>query len=93
MEVGFTCDATLSTASKQDFDLLPKACGGLANNSIAEILRLESEVAYSCAASQICGCAANGKTNAEILILNQLQRDQGVTPQCDLNGTLCGGPR
>jgi len=24
--------------------------------------------------------------------LNQRQRDLGITPQCDTNGTLCGTP-
>jgi len=90
VEVGFTCDATLCTATPRDFDLVQEACSGLANHSIKTILELETEVGYSCSASQICGCTPKKKTNDEIFSLNQLQRDRGITPQCDLNGTLCG---
>ena len=90
VEVGFTCDATLCTAEPRDFDLVQEACAGLENSSVQTILELETEVGYSCAASQICGCAPKKKTNDEIFSLNQRQRDRSITPQCDLNGTLCG---
>ena len=54
------------------------------------MLRLETEVGFSCAASQICGCAPKKETNDEIYNLNESQRERGISPQCDLNGTLCG---
>ena len=56
-------------------------------------LRLETTVGYSCSASQICGCAPKKKTSEAIFELNAIQRDRGITPQCDLNGTLCGEPK
>ncbi len=90
VEVGFTCDATLCTAEPRDFDLVQEACAGLGNSSVHTILELETEVGYSCSASQICGCTPKKKTNDEIFTLDQRQRDRGITPQCDLNGTLCG---
>jgi hypothetical protein len=90
VEVGFTCDATLCTATKSDFDLVQQACSGLQNSSVSEILKLETEVGFSCAASQICDCEPKKKTNEEIFILNESQREKGIVPQCDLNGTLCG---
>ena len=31
-----------------------------------------------------------GETNQAITALNQQQRDRGITPQCDVNATLCG---
>ena len=39
-------------------------------------------------------CASpSRKTNKAIFALNQQQRDRGIKPQCDINGTLCGqGP-
>jgi hypothetical protein len=92
IQVGFTCDATLCTAAA-DPVLVNDACTGLGKSSISEILALEIEVGYSCAASQVCGCEPNRKTNEEIFRLNQAQRDRGIDPQCDLNGTLCGAPR
>ncbi len=46
----------------------------------------------SCCASQLCGCPSDSPTNIEISALNQQQRDRGITPQCDVNGTLCGTP-
>lgn len=93
VEIGFTCDATLCTATKSDLNLVAEACAGLQNSPVAEILKLETEVGYSCAASQICGCAPKTETNDEIFNLNQSQRATGISPQCDLNGTLCGAPR
>ena len=90
IEVGFTCDATLCTAAKADLDLVKEACSGLGETSVAEILKLETEVGFSCAASQICGCEPQPQTNAAIFSLNARQRARGISPQCDLNGTLCG---
>ena len=90
VEVGFTCDATLCTATKADPDLVQEACSGLGDRPISEILKLEIEVGFSCAASQICGCEPEKKTNEAIFSLNEGQRVRGISPQCDLNGTLCG---
>lgn len=91
VEVGYTCDATLCTASSDPL-LVHQACAGLANSSVTEILKLEVEVGRSCAASQICGCTPTATTNKEIFRLNAQQRDRGIATQCDLNGTLCGKP-
>jgi hypothetical protein len=49
----------------------------------------------SCCASQVCGCANSGididpVTQAEIARLNAEQQQLGITPQCQINGTLCG---
>jgi hypothetical protein len=93
VEIGFTCDATLCTATMGDPGLVQQACSGLQNSSVSEILKLETEVGFSCAASQICGCQPNKKTNAEIFILDEAQRERNIVPQCDLNGTLCGVQR
>jgi hypothetical protein len=90
VEVGFTCDATLCTATNADPDLVKEACSGLGNSSVSEILKLETQVGRSCAASQICGCEPQKKTDQAIFSLNERQRTRGITPQCDLNGTLCG---
>jgi hypothetical protein len=90
IEIGFTCDATLCTSTCNDRDLVKVACSGLQNCDISEIVKLETEVGCSCCASQICGCEPNDKTNAAIFDLNQQQRGRGITPQCNLNGTLCG---
>ena len=91
IQVGFTCDATLCTASS-DPALVSSACAGLAKHSVSEILKLEIEAGYSCSASQICGCQPNKKTNEEIGRLNKAQSDQGIVTQCAYNGTLCGTP-
>jgi hypothetical protein len=88
--IGFTCDATLCTATKSDPDLVQEACSGLGNSSVSEILKLETEVGFSCAASQICDCEPNKKTNRKISSLNESQRMRDISPQCDQNGTLCG---
>jgi len=90
VEVGFTCDATLCTATTADADLVQKACSGLGKSPISEIIKLETEVGFSCAASQICGCEPRKKTNEAIFRLNERQRARDISPQCDLNGTLCG---
>lgn len=89
IQVGFTCDATLCTAAS-DPALVKSACTGLAKHSVSEVLKLEIEVGYSCAASQICGCQPSKKTNEEIWRLNQAQGELQIETQCDLNGTLCG---
>jgi hypothetical protein len=93
VQVGFTCDATLCTATAADSDLVEEACSGLEKHSVSEILKLETEVGLSCAASQICGCEPNKKTNEEIYNLNQSQFSRGISSQCEQNGTLCGEPR
>jgi hypothetical protein len=92
VQVGFTCDATLCTATGKDLDLVDEACAGLKYDKIGETLLLETEVGCSCCASQICGCEPDAPTSSEIYMLNQLQRDRNITPQCDINGTLCGAP-
>jgi hypothetical protein len=91
IQVGFTCDATLCTAAS-DPALVAAACTGLAKHSVSEILKLETEVGYSCAARQICSCEPNKKTNDQIFRLNEAQRQltPPIQPQCDYNGTLCG---
>jgi hypothetical protein len=89
VQVGFTCDATLCTAAS-DPALVKSACTGLAKHSVSEILKLEIEVGFSCAASQVCGCEPNKKTNDEIWRLNEAQRALGIDSQCKQNGTLCG---
>jgi len=90
VEVGYTCDATLCTASIDDVDLVASGCGGLAKHSLSAIIALETAVGYSCSASQICGCTPKKKTAETIFELNARQRDRGIVPQCDVNGTLCG---
>ena len=91
-QAGYTCDATLCTDECSDRDLVGKACAGLSGCDISEIVKTETAARCSCCASQLCGCSPNGKTNTLITALNQQQRDRGITPQCDVNGTLCGTP-
>ena len=90
VQAGFTCDATLCTASGKDFNLVDDACSGLQDGKLGETLRLETEVGCSCCASQICGCEPDSSTNEEIYLLDDRQRRRDITPQCDINGTLCG---
>jgi hypothetical protein len=92
IEIGYTCDATLCTVGCNDLGLAGEACSGLADCQTDAILQLEAAAGCSCCASQICGCEPNAATNAEITVLNDLQREVGIEPQCDLNGTLCGEP-
>ncbi len=87
---GYTCDATLCTSRCNDRGLVGEACTGLQGCEISEIVKLESEVGCSCCASQICGCEADNKTDKAVFGLNKRQREKGITPQCDINGTLCG---
>lgn len=76
--------------------LLKDACGNLAQQSGLEaILALELADGCSCCASQVCGCANAGadidaETQAEITKLNAQQQQLKITPQCQINGTLCG---
>jgi hypothetical protein len=90
IELGFTCDATLCTSACNDRDLVDIACSGLQALGVTEIIKLEVEAGCSCCASQICGCDANPKTEQAIFDLNKRQRNRGITPQCDINDTLCG---
>jgi hypothetical protein len=91
-QAGFTCDATLCTDQCNDRDLVSTACSGLAGCDISEIVKAETAADCSCCASQLCGCDPSAETNKAISALNQQQRDRGITPQCDINGTLCGTP-
>lgn len=93
VQAGFSCDATLCTDQCNDGDLVGDACAGLSGCDISEIAKLEAEVGCSCCASQICGCEASAQTENAMFGLNQRQRDIGITPQCDINGTLCGEER
>lgn len=88
IQVGYTCDATICTST--DADLLITACNGLQNCNLSEIFKAEKAAGCSCCASQLCNCTASTATQNKILILNQAQRANGETPQCDTNGTLCG---
>jgi len=89
-QAGFTCDATLCTDECNDRDLVSVACTGLAGCDISEIVKAETAAQCSCCASQLCGCDPSARTNKAISALNQQQRDRGIEPQCDINGTLCG---
>jgi len=101
VEVGFTCDAALCTApigsrsSPGDLTVVYDACAGLGSGrkgSLSEISKLEAQVGCSCCASQICGCEASPETDEKIGKLNWEQRELGIEPQCDYNGSLCGKP-
>lgn len=76
--------------------LLKNACGNLAEQSgIQAILALEMADGCSCCASQVCGCSNAGvdidaETQVEIAKLNAKQERLQITPQCQINGTLCG---
>ncbi len=92
VQTGLTCDATLCTDQCNDRNLVGKACAGLGKCDVSEIIKLEVAAQCSCCASQLCGCPINSKTDSEIATLVQDQRNAGVKPQCDINGTLCGTP-
>lgn len=92
VQAGFTCDAALCTDECNDRDLVGTACSRLAQCDVSEIVKAETAAKCSCCASQLCGCGPSGKTNTAIAALNQQQRDRGIKPQCDINGTLCGSP-
>ncbi len=88
IQLGFTCDATLCTSSTQA--LVFDACLGLEQCDLSEIFKAEEAANCSCCGSQLCDCDANSATEAEIFALDAAQRAAGETPQCDVNGTLCG---
>ena len=90
VQSGYVCDATLCTSRCNDRNLVGEACSGLQGCEISEIVKLESEVGCSCCASQICGCEASSTTENAVFDLNKRQREKDITPQCDINGTLCG---
>jgi hypothetical protein len=92
VQTGYTCDATLCTDECTDRNLLGTACSELAKCDISEIIKAETAASCSCCASQLCNCNPNEQTNKEIYKLNQEQRNLGITPQCDINNTLCGSP-
>ncbi len=89
-QAGYTCDSTLCTDECNDRDIVKTACSGLSGCDISEIVKAEQAASCSCCASQLCGCSPDATTNTEIAALNQAQRNRGITPQCDVNGTLCG---
>ncbi len=105
-QAGYTCDSTLCTTmgigqptngtfnptQKTQAALSFQACNGLKNiNGIQEIMLVETLAGCSCCASQVCGCDGPDEvSNAAIYDLNQEQRNNGIVPQCDINGTLCG---
>ncbi|MDX2167748.1 MAG: hypothetical protein SF182_11815 [Deltaproteobacteria bacterium] len=88
IQLGYTCDATLCTSTDQP--LIADACNGLQNCELGEVFKAERAADCSCCASQLCNCDANGATQNKIFELNAAQRAQDETPQCDINGTLCG---
>lgn len=88
VQLGYTCDATLCTSSERA--LVFDACLGLQDCDLSEIFKAEAAAECSCCASQLCGCTANEDTQHRIFELNAAQRAAGETPQCDINGTLCG---
>jgi hypothetical protein len=92
VQAGFTCDSTLCTDQCNDLNLVGVACDALPKCDLSEIIKAESAAQCSCCASQLCGCQPNPQTNTTIASLVQQQRSQGITPQCDINGTLCGSP-
>ncbi len=92
VQAGFTCDSTLCTDQCNDLNLVGTACDALPKCDLSEIIKAEGAAQCSCCASQLCGCQPNSQTNTTIASLVQQQRSQGITPQCDINGTLCGSP-
>ncbi len=77
-------------------NILKNACGNLAEQSgVKAILALELADQCSCCASQVCGCSNAGvdidaDTQTEITKLNAKQEKLQITPQCQINDTLCG---
>lgn len=88
VELGYTCDATICTSQEQG--LILDACLGLETCEVSEIFKAEFAAGCSCCASQLCGCDANAATNTKVAELNLAQIAAGETPQCEINGTLCG---
>jgi hypothetical protein len=75
--------------------LIGAGCSGIQDiDGLQAITQLEELAQCSCCASQVCGCAGiddiNAATQSEISSLNQAQEAIGITPQCQLNDTLCG---
>jgi len=89
LELGYTCDATLCTS--HDIGLVTEACYGLEACAFSETLKAERAAGCSCCASQLCECTPTVVTNQEVRVLDAEQRQRGEVPQCDINGTLCGG--
>lgn len=103
VQVGYSCDATLCTtlgigqtgssspSVKAQGVLAQEACAGVGSMSnFDQIILVETLAQCSCCASQVCGCTGmTSTTNDAIGTLNQAQRNQSITPQCDINGTLC----
>lgn len=90
VSLAFTCDATLCTSN--DHDVVFGACLGTEHCDLSEIFKAEAAAQCSCCASQLCGCEPNTPTNVAIYGFNAAERAGGDTPQCDINGTLCGTP-
>lgn len=85
----------LAASSVERLGLIEKACKGIQSlDGLALIAQVRSVAGCSCCASQLCGCAdpgdINDKTNRKIYHLNKAQQTLGITPQCAINGTLCG---
>jgi hypothetical protein len=91
VELGYTCDATLCTSDERA--LVFTACDGLQSCNLGEVFKAEAAAGCSCCATQLCGCEANPVTDAAVAATNAAQRAAGETPQCDINGTLCGLPQ
>ena len=108
VQLGYACDSTLCTTlglgqdlpltatMVERFGLMGEACSGVQNlDGLDLIAEVETLAGCSCCASQLCGCAEsdiNDLTDGRIFNFNQEQRAVGITPQCDINGTLCGSP-
>jgi len=90
VELGYTCDATLCTS--RQISLVAEGCLGIQQCDLSETLRAELAAGCSCCASQLCGCEASALTDEAVRLLDERQREAGETPQCDINGTLCGVP-
>ncbi len=90
IQLGYTCDSTLCTSDNNG--LVLDACLGLQNCDLSEVFKAETAADCSCCASQLCSCDANDDTEEKIFALDTAQRALGETPQCDINGTLCGVP-
>lgn len=88
IQLGYTCDATLCTSESNA--LVLDACLGLQNCTLTEVFKAEQAAGCSCCASQLCDCQATTATEYKIYELVQAQRALDETPQCDINGTLCG---
>lgn len=102
LQHAYTCDSVLCTAQctidggfADDMLVTSQACGELSSCTtvpgISAIMELEATVGCSCCASQVCACDnQNDPTARAIYDLNAAQCARGVTPQCCINGTLCG---